>query len=340
MLFLTHMTHGSVSYTENRLGPLRSGKNRLSLSSWTGPDRQKKKTFFSSTPSPPCSPLGRPAPPISDLQPAVDELAALVRSGLVAWPPPSAASRRDSRGSDRVLACLAAAALLVAASLPAGARAADLVAHGRRAEPADQVSVWHKLDHPNVTKFIGAIMGAGDLNIQTEDGNIGIPSNVCCVIVEYLAGGDKLSYFHLKKIVHRDVKTENMLLDKTRTFPTAANEWIVTRQVREQQTDAAGPETAARAPLAGAAGWSASSVVRVLRLRARARSAGSARRPWATRSAARAPAGSEAVARQAMTRPDPGCPCASRRKAEAGADQRGELVDRRLQVGDGRGGAA
>ena len=32
-------------------------------------------------------------------------------------------------------------------------------------------------------------MGAGDLNIQTEDGNIGMPSNVCCVIVEYLSGG-------------------------------------------------------------------------------------------------------------------------------------------------------
>ena len=40
-----------------------------------------------------------------------------------------------------------------------------------------------------LVQFIGAIMGAGDLNIQTEDGNIGMPSNVCCVIVEYLAGG-------------------------------------------------------------------------------------------------------------------------------------------------------
>jgi hypothetical protein len=38
-------------------------------------------------------------------------------------------------------------------------------------------------------QFIGAIMGARDLNIQTENGNIGMPSNVCCVIVEYLAGG-------------------------------------------------------------------------------------------------------------------------------------------------------
>jgi hypothetical protein len=40
-----------------------------------------------------------------------------------------------------------------------------------------------------LVQFIGAIMGARDLNIQTENGNIGMPSNVCCVIVEYLAGG-------------------------------------------------------------------------------------------------------------------------------------------------------
>ncbi|CAA3008009.1 serine/threonine-protein kinase HT1-like [Olea europaea var. sylvestris] len=117
-----------------------------------------------------------------------------------------------------------------------------------RAAFTQEVAVWHKLDHPNVTKFIGATVGSSDLNLQTENGHIGMPSNICCVIVEYLPGGALksyliknrrkklafkvvvqmaldlargLSYLHSEKIVHRDVKTENMLLDKTRTLKIA-----------------------------------------------------------------------------------------------------------------------
>jgi hypothetical protein len=43
-------------------------------------------------------------------------------------------------------------------------------------------------------QFIGAIMGARDLNIQTENGHIGMPTNICCVVVEYLPGGALKSF--------------------------------------------------------------------------------------------------------------------------------------------------
>ncbi|KAI3915396.1 hypothetical protein MKW98_022354 [Papaver atlanticum] len=119
----------------------------------------------------------------------------------------------------------------------------------RRASFEQEVAIWHELDHPNVTKFIGASVGTLNLEIpsRSSGGSGSLPATACCFVVEYLHETLKnylirnrrkklpykiviklaldlsrgLSYLHSKHIAHRNVKTENLLFDANGTLKIA-----------------------------------------------------------------------------------------------------------------------
>ncbi|KAL2935851.1 Serine/threonine-protein kinase HT1 [Bienertia sinuspersici] len=87
-----------------------------------------------------------------------------------------------------------------------------------------EVAVWHKLDHPNVTKFLGASMGTSNLKIPTDTpsgDNNSHPSRACCVIVEYLAGGTLKHYLIRNRKRKLAIKIVNLRPDIPRCCPPA-----------------------------------------------------------------------------------------------------------------------
>ncbi|KAJ3673295.1 hypothetical protein LUZ60_006669 [Juncus effusus] len=67
----------------------------------------------------------------------------------------------------------------------------DALTADRRSSFYQEIKILQKLDHPNITKFVGATMVPADLRIlsKVRSRMESIPSRACCVVLEYLGGG-------------------------------------------------------------------------------------------------------------------------------------------------------
>jgi serine/threonine protein kinase len=70
-------------------------------------------------------------------------------------------------------------------------------------------------------------MGSSELQIQTDNGQIGMPNSVCCVVVEYLPGGALKSYLiknRRRKLAFKVVI--QLALDLARGYPPSVSRLV------------------------------------------------------------------------------------------------------------------
>lgn len=67
-------------------------------------------------------------------------------------------------------------------------------------------------------------MGSTELQIQTDNGQIGMPSSACCVVVEYLPGGALKSFLIKNRRMKLAFKVVIQLaLDLARGYPSSVS---------------------------------------------------------------------------------------------------------------------
>ncbi|CAI5489532.1 unnamed protein product [Closterium sp. Naga37s-1] len=128
-------------------------------------------------------------------------------------------------------------------NVPADMAPKDL--EGLKSSFLQEIKVWHTLSHPNVVQFIGASLNAGNIRAPS-DAKPPPGQPLWAIVTEYMGGGTLrgylarrgklppkesvrlalhiargLCYLHARDVVHRDLKSDNLLLDHKGTVKIA-----------------------------------------------------------------------------------------------------------------------